>query len=968
MWWAFLTLAAALNDTRLHVHLVPHTHDDVGWLKTVDQYYFGIKSNVTEAGVQYILDSVIGALELDPSRKFSYVEMGFFWRWWTEQSTATQAKVRQLVANGQLHFLNAGWSMHDEATPYFEDMIDNMAYGQAFLLKEFNYVPTVGWQIDPFGHSAANADLYAKMGLTSVFFARIDYQDFKKRLNEKALEMIWKPSTGTGGVSGVLAHTLYNHYSWPPGFCFDYVRCSDDPIADDPRLENYNADTKADEFVEFLFEQAEYYRSNHIMVLMGEDFNYQDAYSNFKNIDKIIDFVTKRHGDKVSLFYSTPSEYVNALNSANVTLPTKTDDFFPYADQPHAYWTGYFTSRPAFKKYVRDAGARVKAISNLFTHQWLSGELTDQNTTSNYLQQLDDYRQVMGVVQHHDGVSGTERQLVTFDYAQRMSSAIHEARMFYQMVSRAANNVTGETNFYGQCPLLNETICSFTERMTDNLAIAVFNPSYNNVTRLVEIPVTRGDLKIIREDNSTLIFDLVKNVYTPKETNNTYTLYFIDSFKPLEIKNYKLIPGPMTTNAFVNCTNCYISNMLYSLMANIDSPWKLIKKSSGFLADDSINLNITLKHYIGSIGDENSTQPSGAYIFRPQANVTALPQPYGQVTELYMLLGAVVDQVVAVYNESRAIQKFILKKGADDLYLGVQTWLNSIPIEDGNGKEIVVAYETDIVSDGTFYTDTNGMRTIRRQWNKRPTFTPYYYNEPQSSNYYPINSAIYYENNGKRITVSVDRAEGATAPLYNSTSWIEVMIHRRLLLDDYRGLSEPLNETEPSDPNIGLRVIVDHQFLYNTNSTDQRISQKVLTEPLQIFFANTKTAYFGQTKPYVTPSSIPNNYKVIMRPTSSKEVVVRVENFYGAGSFDLGTLLKNYGKNFTITELSLSENQPMASVVANQLVWNTSSSVPEEDYTDPADRCSHSMSAESVEDPRFTFNLNQVRTFKVTYS
>lgn len=278
-----------IKPDELNVHIVPHTHDDVGWLKTVDQYYYGSKPLIQKAGVQYILDSVVRALDEDPERRFIYVESAFFFKWWNNQSDRIKDIVRKLVNEGRLEFIGGAWSMNDEATTHYQSTVDQFSWGLRKLSDTFGKCgrPRVGWQIDPFGHSREMASMFAQMGFDGLFFGRLDYEDKRQRLLNRTAEMIWHGSANLGESADLFTGVLFNNYGPPPGFCFD-VLCNDEPIIDGIHSKDYNVPRKVEAFFNYVRIMSANYRTNNVIITMGEDFNYQDANMWFKNLDKLI--------------------------------------------------------------------------------------------------------------------------------------------------------------------------------------------------------------------------------------------------------------------------------------------------------------------------------------------------------------------------------------------------------------------------------------------------------------------------------------------------------------------------------------------------------------------------------------------------------------------------------------------------------------------------------------------------------
>lgn len=87
-------------------------------------------------------------LKENPDRTFTWAEIAFFEKWWNEQSEENKLVFKNLVQNKQFEFVNGGWSLNDELTAHYEDVITNMMKGHEFLTNEFEVAPNIAWHLD----------------------------------------------------------------------------------------------------------------------------------------------------------------------------------------------------------------------------------------------------------------------------------------------------------------------------------------------------------------------------------------------------------------------------------------------------------------------------------------------------------------------------------------------------------------------------------------------------------------------------------------------------------------------------------------------------------------------------------------------------------------------------------------------------------------------------------------------------
>ncbi|XP_078577239.1 lysosomal alpha-mannosidase-like isoform X1 [Branchiostoma floridae x Branchiostoma japonicum] len=926
----------------VNVHLVPHTHDDVGWLKTVDQYYYGANNSIQTAGVQYILDSVIPQLEMKPSRTFIYVEMAFFYRWWQEQDGDMRDRVRKLVSNGQLEFINGGWCMNDEASTHYNAIIDQMTVGLQFLNSTFGECgrPLVAWHIDPFGHSREQASLFAQMGFDGFFFGRLDYQDKANRLKYRNMEEIWRASPDDlGAAADLFTGALYNHYVPPGGLCFD-IGCKDQPIEDDMALHDYNVANRVGIAVNTSLDQVQHFQTDHIMWTMGSDFQYQAAHTWFKNMDKLIthtNSMADKH--KVNLLYSSPSCYIYHKNKASATPPgvkfahNNTADFFPYADQPHAFWSGYFTSRPAFKGYVRRCNNLLQVCKQLEVIG--APKFSDKVP----LPTSKRFREAMGVAQHHDAVSGTEKQHVANDYAMRLHAGAVECQVITSMTLQQRMVKAGALPPVAEfCNYLNISVCPLTEdEFTKSFTVTVYNPLARRRTGYyVRLPVT-GDAYAVNDPEGNNVVTQVTKVsqrtqeIRGKRGKAKHELLFPVSAPALGFSTYFVSQSQNSSRSAGKQPKAgddqEIHNEHLSLL--FDGKTGLLKSVVNLETNLTLKVNQGFYWYNSSAGNNKaSNKKSGAYVFRPNSTeaMPILPQQSvitsvvdGQLCqEVQQSFSPWVSQVVRLYSGQRHAE--------------LEWTVGPIPIKDDLGKEIISRFDTDIMSDSTFYTDANGRELLARVVDRRLTWK-LNQTEPVAGNYYPVNSRILIKDKSKQLTVLTDRSQGGSS-LRNGS--LELMVHRRMLYDDGYGVGEPLNETGVFGE--GLVVRGKHYLLLDTPESSGQL-HRALGE--QLYMApSVLLGLAGGNDPKQYRKEFRTNYTAMKRELPSsvhlltlemsedETVLMRLENQLqkAEGGAPQNVTLTGLFEPFeveinTVEELTLGANYP--STMVQRLAWNT---------------------------------------------
>eukprot|EP00003_Mantamonas_plastica_P005509 TRINITY_DN1441_c1_g2_i4.p1 TRINITY_DN1441_c1_g2~~TRINITY_DN1441_c1_g2_i4.p1 ORF type:complete len:1388 (-),score=486.72 TRINITY_DN1441_c1_g2_i4:112-4029(-) len=781
--------AYSYDPNKLNVFIIAHSHCDPGWLSTFEGYF--------EREVKMILDNVVDALFKNPKRKFNWAEISFFSLWYDALSDFQKNRVKQLVQRGQLEFVHGGWVQNDEANAHYDAVITQVEQGHAYLEKTLGVKPRVGWQIDPFGHSALTPSLFAQMGYDAMVINRIPFYKKAEFKNTKRMEFIWRGSGSLGKDTEILTHVLHTHYSAPRGFDWEEGA--------PPLYEGSTLVSRAQMFAGEMKNRANAYRTNNLLVPFGDDFKFKNAEGQFGNMDKLIDHINSG-GYGINIQYGTVANYFDAVKKAelqkpNIRFPIFTADFYPYADNAQSYWSGFYTSRPKLKRLAREADSMLRSAEILhslarsdpvlrnrqFGADTQQSKMIDWSRMFHNLRRL---RRESALLQHHDAITGTCKSFVVEDYLGRLDAATREAKETAREMVQILLSGTNK-------PVLSENPTKIVLPSGQLFPVVVTNSLAMRRVQYVSVYVDSPDVIVTTGEKGTVVPSDVLPIVAPELDSTKYQLLFRADVQPLGVKTYFLKKGTGKLKATVTkYSQNPNSGGAQGLRGNTrggaieEKPIGEGKSEDIFIENEKLRVHfsaqngrmaaVTLKekgqrHRLEHQFMQYSSTESGAYIFRPQGQ--ANPVDNG-LPILIVTKGRYVQQALVLWGKRKQnVRVYDMQNSANNDMAYVMDVRNDVTVDVN--RELVTRYSTSLQTANKFFTD-NGLEMRPREYSQQ---------RPQPSNFYPSLSTVYIEDSAKRLTILTTQPQGVSSA---GSGQVETMIHRSLSRDDGRGLGEAM--------------------------------------------------------------------------------------------------------------------------------------------------------------------------------
>ncbi|ODN03448.1 Alpha-mannosidase 2 [Orchesella cincta] len=811
------------DNNKLKVFVIPHSHNDPGWIKTFERYF----SDQTK----HILNHMLDNLSKDEKVKFIWAEISYFNMWWNELSEKDKMRVKKIVANRQLEFVTGSWVMPDESSSHYYSVLTQLIEGHQWLFQHLGYIPKNGWSIDPFGMSPTMAYFLRRVGINNMLIQRTHYS-IKKHLSKiQELEFKWRQSWDSVGKTDILCHMMpFYSYDVPhtcgpdPKICcqFDFKRMSGVsrltcPWHASPQpIVTRNVQARSMLLLDQYRKKAMLYKTNVLLVPLGDDFRWEDQpewTAQVSNYEKIFDYINSQPSLHAEVKFGTLDDYFKALNlevsEQRFTPSVLTGDFFTYADRDDHYWSGYFTSRPFHKAMDRELMGHLRSAQILFAI--MSAEISRKYSNGlespfikSMLGNLIVARRHLSLFQHHDGIAGTAKDHVMVDYATKMYEGLKKCNHVMQQSLHVLSHIkapafelgsiTDESQFYEPADaketyykLAHHNLLEIDKNVPYRL-ITVFNPVTQKRTQLVTVYVSTNHVTVSDIQDNTMDFEIYP-VFEDKAkmSRNIYQLSIIVEMNPLAVRNLKIQLSETKTD--VPLPKIYVKNFQSPITNNgkfviqpieESSP---VKISNGHLSVSfdkngfAESVEVNKKTYPFSIGmfkygAKNRPETSGLYLFIPDGEAT----PINAVSPFIRIVKGRLQSYVEVWLQQVVHRITLYNHPGLDRYSVDVT--NVVDIRHERNFEIMMRFQTLIKSDDISYTDLNGFQMIKR---KR------FAKLPLQANYYPLPTATYIEDSDLRMTI-VSKQPLGTASL--SSGEVEVMLDRRLNQDDNRGAGQ----------------------------------------------------------------------------------------------------------------------------------------------------------------------------------